>query len=134
MPSFLLRDCASIFVTPLHRLFNLIIKTSSFPAIWKEAMVTPVLKKGDSPLIENYRPISILCNFSKMFESVIYKQIYFSFKSFITPFQHGFVEKRSTVTNLSCFSQHVTEALDQNIQIDVIYTDLDRFQEDFRPN
>ena len=111
---------------PLHYLFNLILKSLSFPQIWKEAFVTPVFKKDDPAHIDKYRPICILCNFSKIFESVIHKRIFFSVKSFITPFQHGFVERRSTITNLSCFSQYVSEALDDNSQVDVIYTDFNK--------
>ena len=33
------------------------------------------------------------------------------------------MEKRSTVTDLSCFTQYVSEAIDQNKQLDVVYTD-----------
>ena len=50
IPSFLLKDVASIFVTPLFYLFNIIIKYSSFPTIWKKASITPDFKKGDPTL------------------------------------------------------------------------------------
>ncbi|XP_063915039.1 uncharacterized protein LOC135131302 [Zophobas morio] len=69
IPSFILKDCACVLVKPLHVLFNLIIRNSQFPEIWKKASVTPVFKKGDPTLIPNYRAIVLLCNFSKIFES-----------------------------------------------------------------
>ena len=72
IPSFLLRDCACIFVKPCYRIFNLILKCSIFPDIWKKAIICPVFKKGDVTDITNYRPISLLCNFAKVFESVMY--------------------------------------------------------------
>ena len=62
-PSFLLTDCACISVTHLHRIFSLIITTSSVLIIWKNAIVTTVLKTGDPSLIENC--ICILCHFLK---------------------------------------------------------------------
>ncbi|EFA13487.1 putative RNA-directed DNA polymerase from transposon BS-like Protein [Tribolium castaneum] len=124
IPSFLLRDCAHIFSKPLVYIFNLILQTSTFPNIWKIAHVCPVFKTGDITQIQNYRPISILCNFSKVFESIIYDRIFSSVKRFISPSQHGFVEKRSTVTHLACFTQFISDALDRKGQVDVIYMDF----------
>ena len=40
--------------------------------------------------------------------------------------QHGFVDKRSTVTNLACFSQFVSEVIDKQGQVDVVYTDFQK--------
>ena len=68
----------------------------------------------------------MLCNFSKIFESVIYKHIYFQIKSLLATEQHGFVDKRSTVTNLACFSQFVSEVIDKQGQVDVVYTDFQK--------
>jgi hypothetical protein len=45
------------------------------PERWKESRICPVLKKGDPSLINNYRPISILSNLSKVFEMILYKYI-----------------------------------------------------------
>jgi hypothetical protein len=73
IPSFLLRDCAQIFVTPLFSIFNLIIKSSTFPTVWKQARVSPIFKKEDLSNIEHFRPISIICNFSKILESILYR-------------------------------------------------------------
>ena len=43
-----------------------------FPNILKVAQVTPIYKKGDSELLENYRPVSMLPIFGKLFEKIIY--------------------------------------------------------------
>lgn len=126
IPSFFVRDCSGILVEPLKHLFNLILSTGTFPEVWKRARVFPVLKKGDPTLLKNYRPISILSNFAKLFEIVLYDQIYPLVKSHISPLQHGFMERRSTVTNLAVFSQYVSEVLDSRGQVDVIYTDISK--------
>ena len=126
IPGFIVRDCASIFCVPLHRIYSLILKTSSFPTVWKTAYVTPVLKKGDPSELRNYRPISLLCNFSKAFESILFQHIYRHVKSYISPLQHGFMQQRSTVTNLSCFTQYVAEILDAGGQVDSIYLDFQK--------
>jgi hypothetical protein len=66
VPSFVVKDCGSAFAEPLFIMFNLILKCSVFPERWKESRICPVLKKGDPSLINNYRPISILSNLSKV--------------------------------------------------------------------
>ena len=45
VPAFLLRDCALILATPLTIIFNLILNSGDFPAIWRRAKVCPVFKK-----------------------------------------------------------------------------------------
>ena len=50
-------DVISVHLT---RFFNRCLNESVFPSIWKTAAVTPVLKKGDAILCNNYRPISLL--------------------------------------------------------------------------
>jgi hypothetical protein len=42
-----------------------------FSAAWKEAAVVPVFQRGNHAAMSNYRPISILNNFSKLFEFII---------------------------------------------------------------
>lgn len=126
IPSFLLRDTACILVKPLKYLFNLILNQSKFPEIWKKSRICPVFKRDDSKNVENYRPISILCNFAKTFEAVLYDRIYNSVKCIISPEQHGFMHKRSTTTNLACFTQYVSQSIDKRGQVDVIYTDFQK--------
>ncbi|XP_063913193.1 uncharacterized protein LOC135129854 [Zophobas morio] len=120
IPSFLLKDCAHVLSKPLLHIFNIMLKSSTFPNI------CPVLKKGDPSQVTNYRPISILCNFSKVFESILYARIYTSVKNYISEYQHGFMQGKSTITNLAYFSQFASNALDRNSQVDVIYTDFQK--------
>jgi hypothetical protein len=120
VPSFVVKDCGSAFTEPLFIMFNLILKCSVFPERWKESRICPVLKKGDPSLINNCRPISILSNLSKVFEMILYKYIYDFAKQRIDTTQHGFMRGRSTVTNLACFSQFLSNCLDNNSQVVLI--------------
>ncbi|XP_063931859.1 uncharacterized protein LOC135143848 [Zophobas morio] len=61
IPSFFLKDCADIFAKPLLYIFNLILKTSTVPNIWKKSFVCPIFKKGDIDNIQNYRSIPLMC-------------------------------------------------------------------------
>ena len=72
IPAFILHDCASVFTTPLTFLFNLAIKLNTFPDVLKCSKIIPIYKKGDRNNIENYRPVTIINNFSKAFEILLY--------------------------------------------------------------
>ena len=124
IPAFLVKDCATVFAQPLAYLFNLCIQNGQFPNLWKEARVSPVHKKGDYSDVSNYRPISILCNFSKVLEIILYNKIYCQVCNNTSLAQHGFMKGRSTLTNLVQFTQFSLSALDAGEQVDVIYFDF----------
>ena len=126
VPCFFVRDCRQALIAPLSFLFNLSLKSMTFPDIWKETRITPVFKKGDSGDITNYRPVSILSAFAKVFEISIYKRIFAQVKDIISDNQHGFFNGRSTISNLACFTQFTGQALDGQKQVDVIYTDFSK--------
>lgn len=126
VPGFLIRDCSPVLSEPLTAIFKLIFKTSTFPDMWKTSRVCPVHKKGKRDEITNYRPISIISNFSKIFEIVLYNKINRHVSYNLSPDQHGFVRGRSTITNLACKSQFICESLDGGGQVDVIYTDMSK--------
>ena len=62
----------------------------TFPTGMKYTKVTPSHKKDDKTDKENHRPISILPNLSKVFERVMYNQIYPYFQTLFSKFQSGF--------------------------------------------
>lgn len=126
IPSFIVKDCAGALAGPLAIFFNNCLKAKRFPALWKVAKVCPILKSGNKCQIENYRAVSLLCNFSKVFEIVIYDRIYFAVHRQLSPRQHGFIKNRSTVTNLLSFTQYISQAVDNNCQVDVVYTDFSK--------
>lgn len=126
VPGFIVRDCARVFSTPLTKIMNLALRTESFPKAWKIGRVCPIYKKGDSSLVCNYRPISILSNFSKIFESILYTHIYAGISDLFSARQHGFMAKRSTTTNLVNFTQYVAESLDAGLQVDTVFTDFSK--------
>ena len=56
----------------------------------------------------------------------MYDHIYSAINLYLTPLQHGFMKKRSTVTNLACFTQYTSEILDARGQVDAIYLDFQK--------
>ena len=63
-------------LVPLKYIFDLSLKSGTFPEKIKIARVTPVFKFGDTSLMTNYRPISVLPCLSKMLERIMYSSLY----------------------------------------------------------
>ena len=70
--------------------------------MWKQALVTPIFKKGNSCLVDNYRPISLTCVLCKTFETVIKNRIleFLNETNYLSDAQHGFLKGKSTCTNM----------------------------------
>jgi Notch-like protein len=64
----ILKNISELIITPLVFIYNLSVKESIFPDDFKIAIVKPLFKRGDRRYMSNYRPISLLTNFSKIFE------------------------------------------------------------------
>lgn len=126
VPCLLVKDCAAALLRPLSFLFNLALKTNKFPRIWKEARISPIFKKGNANKICNYRPVSILSPFAKVFEMAIYDQVFLQVRQIILQAQHGFFANRGTLTNLASFTEFAANALDRRKQVDTIYTDFSK--------
>ena len=90
---------ADLFCFPLVELFNRLIQESSFPNDLKCADVSSLFKKGDTMCKEYYRPICLLPAISKLFERLIYTQLYDYMRQFFSPLLGGF--RQGTVHNMS---------------------------------
>src|SRR5215813_897236 len=101
-----------LFLHPLYVIYNLSIKSNKFPTQWKISKVSPIYKNGSKDEIANYRQVSVLSAFAKIYEQLLYIKIYNHVDQAISTKQHGFVKKRSTVTNLIIFTTDVCLALD----------------------
>jgi len=76
IPCKLLKLSSSIVGPSLAYIFKSCINAEIFPNKWKIAKVTPLFKKGSKREPGNYRPISVLPLVSKIFEKIIYGQLY----------------------------------------------------------
>jgi len=102
------------------------LESGVVPADWKDANVTPIFKKGSKSQVGNYRPVSLTSQIGKMFESVIRDAIvdHLDRNRLLNSSQHGFRKGGSCLSNLLEFLQKVTTGLDNQNNIDVIYTDF----------
>ncbi|KAL9950201.1 hypothetical protein ACROYT_G042672 [Oculina patagonica] len=116
MPKILKLSAPSL-ASPLSKLLNHCIRTSTWPAQWKLSNVTPVFKKDDASLVSNYRPIikmiddwrlaldskkvtgSIAIDLSKAFDSICHNLLLAKLSAYgvgdaATKFLHSYLSER----------------------------------------
>ena len=100
--SFFLKKRMPIFGNGLCQIFNMSLSTGKFPDSWKAARVAPIYKDGSSSENSNYRPISVLPVVSRLFEKLMYDQLYtyLSNNHLLFTGQSGFRRFHSVLTSL----------------------------------
>ena len=71
----ILRLCTDSLTHPLHKLFTASLNSGIIPSEWKIHKICPIPKSGNPLHVENYRPISLLCNTGKVLERLVYDKI-----------------------------------------------------------
>ena len=94
----LLKFLLPAVIKPLTIVINQSLATGIFPDKLKTAKVMPFFKKDDITLMDNYRPVSLLTSTSKVFEKVVFTQLYeyFDKNNLLYSSQYGFRKKHST--------------------------------------
>ena len=120
----LLKHCALPLCQPLLHLFTLSLSQHYVPLEWRIHLIKPIWKSGNKNLVENYRPISLLCITSKVLEKIVYNHlIHFVIKSMFTC-QFGFLRSRSSLQQLLILFHNIGNSLKKGYQTDVAYLDF----------
>ena len=118
---------SSKIISPIiSKIFNICIAEGTFPKSLKSADIIPIFKKGDKVLASNYRPISLLSPFSKLFERHIYNQIskFITKNKILHKFQYGFRNNSSTEMALSQLCETLTNNIENKLITGAIFVDL----------
>ena len=113
IPTKLLKTFVKEIKTPLSDLVNLSFECGLFPVILKIANLAPIYKKGDLLECNNYRPISLLSNVSKIIKKLVHKRltIFLEQKELFYDLQFGFRNNTSTNHALIHITEKKTEKL-----------------------
>ena len=125
---FVLKKCISYISGHLAGFLNCFMESGIFPKALKIGKVTPVFKKGDPQIFDNYRPISILPIFGKVFEKVIYSRLYsfFSAQMVIYDKQFGFRSNHSTSHAVNYSIHKILKNLEEKNHVIGIFIDLSK--------
>jgi hypothetical protein len=128
IPVKIIKHSSSILSPILSKLINKGMEDGVFPDELKIGRITPIYKKENPELLENYRPVSTLPIFGKIFEKVVYKRLYnyFSSKGLMYGNQYGFRKDHSTSHALNYSIDLVKSAIDKGNHVIGIFIDLSK--------
>ena len=124
----ILKKCFKLISANVSGFFNKFMITGEFPDILKIGKITPIFKKGNPQLLDNYRPVSIIPIFAKIFEKVIYSRLY----SFLTAMnviydkQFGFRKNHSTTHAINYSIDKILGEIEAKNHVIGIFVDLSK--------
>ena len=113
---------------PICSLLNQSLRLGIFPDIWKDALVCPIPKGGNSASVSNYRPVSLLRCLEKVPERVVFKHLFNHFRDngILSPLQSGFIPGDSTTNQLTFLYNSFCQALDSGKEVHVVFCDVSK--------
>jgi hypothetical protein len=128
IPINIMKSTAQVIAEPISAIINSSMDTGIFPDSLKIAKVCPVFKDGDKSVFQNYRPISVLPSFSKVFEKVIFNRLlrYLDSRNILCNSQYGFRKNHSTFMSLIDMYDRISLAVDKSEFSIGIFIDLSK--------
>jgi hypothetical protein len=110
----ILKYCVVEISKPLCHICNASLEQGIYPDRIKFASLKPIYKTGEKVVMENYRPISLLISFSKIFERGVCNRIrqHMHTNNLISFAQFGFRENSNTETTIYTLDKHILETLE----------------------
>ena len=123
-----MKNCSDELSCALEIIFSKSLSEGEIPDEWRDANINPLFKKGSKLTASNYRPVSLTSVCCKLMEGIMRDRItsHLTRNKLISPSQHGFVHKKSCVTNLLECQQVVSGLLHDNKSVDLLYTDFEK--------
>ena len=124
----MIKLCGNSICKPLSIIFKGCLNEGKSSHEWKKNNVVPVHKKGNKQSLENYRPISSLPICSKIFERVIYNEMFtfFTENNLISPNQSGFRPGDSCVNQLLAITHEIYKPFDEGFEVRGVFLDISK--------
>ena len=123
----IIKENSDIFGDFIFSNLNCCINTSSYPSLLKRADITAVHKKDSKSAKNNYRPVSILSNISKVYERIMFKQMPEYFESSVfSKYQCGFRKGFSAQYCLVSMLEKCKSTTDNKKSFGALLTDLSK--------
>lgn len=126
VPAFFLKRTSHTIWKPLNLLYKISLTQMKIPKIWKSAIVVPIHKKGLKNNPKNFRPISLTSTICRVLEHLIRTHTvqHLTRNSILSSYQHGFLSRRSTLTQHLCMLDQLTKNFENKISTSAIYLDF----------
>ena len=123
---YIMKKIVNQVVNPYLHICNLSFNKGIFPDAMKVAKVIPIHKSGEKNVFNNYRPVSILSQFSKILERLFCNRLenYIEKNEILNDSQYGFRNHRSTAIAIIDLIEYVTTTLDKKKHVMGIFIDL----------
>ena len=124
----MLKICPYEVARPLFLIFQKCLELGSFPSAWKHANVQPVHKTNSRQDKFNYRPISLLCICSKIFEKIVFDSMYKFLleNSLISHNQSGFRPGDSTINQLLAITTEIYNSFENRQVTRAAFLDISK--------
>ena len=126
IPTKIIKENIDIFGDFIGKSYNNTIKASQFYQNLKLADIAPAHKKGKKDMKDNYRPVSILPNLSKIFVKLMFKEMSQFFDKIFSKYQCGFRKGFSTQQCLLAMLEKWKRAIDNGKCFGALLTDLSK--------
>lgn len=125
-PTRTIKQSLNLIIQPLNYLFNLSLTTGQFPSTLKKSLVVPIQKSKNATSVGSYRPISVINEFSKILERIIFDRVvdYLSKFTILAEYQHGFRAGCSTMTATCDFVNKIYQSIDNGMFVAGLFFDL----------
>ena len=110
----------------LSKIIDQSLQSGTFPNCLKHATITPIFKDGDREEVSNYRPISVLSTYSKLFEKCMLDRLWSFLDKFniITKFQYGFQKNKSTEKAIVDLCEYLYENINKKYYSIAVFIDF----------
>ena len=126
IPPRAIKASSSSIAEPLCDLINTIISRSHVPDTWKHGQIIPHHKKDSVLEKANFRPVTVLPAFAKVFERIIHMQMTEHFEGIFHDFMFAYRKFHGCAAALLTLTEHWREELDKRKVIAAVATDLSK--------
>ena len=126
----MLKLCNLTITKSLSIIYKNCLQQGVFPDDWKKGNIISVHKKSSKKIVNNYRPVSHLPIYSKIFEKLIFDSIYefINKNNLLNNNQSGFKLNDSCIDHLIDIIHNIFSAFDANLSLEVrgVFLDLSK--------
>ena len=124
----MLQLCGNSICKPLELILKQSMESGSFPSEWKKGNVVPIHKKDDKQCLSNYRPVSLLPICGKIFEKLIFNEMFKFFieNELISPNQSGFKPGDSCTNQLLAITHEMYKSFDEVFEVRGVFLDISK--------